>query len=111
MGVKDRMKQAADQAKQKASQAVESAKPQGGAESVKSSMKDAGGLGKQAFTSLVDRIDPAVLASVIIKITSAQEKANLALAEKESPYRIGEVSITATFPPQISFVIIRGEAP
>ena len=42
-----------------------------------------------------------------IKSTALQEKTNAALRMKGSPYRIAEVTITATLPPQIGFSITR----
>jgi hypothetical protein len=43
----------------------------------------------------------------VIKATALQEKANAALRTKRSPYRIGEVVISAAIPPQVSFAIVR----
>jgi hypothetical protein len=107
MALKDRL----EQAKQAAAEAVQQAKPQGGASAVKTSMKEAGGFGKKSLATIVDRIDPGLLANVIIKATSAQERANSALMEKGSVYRIGEITITATIPPQIGFAIVRADDP
>jgi hypothetical protein len=56
---------------------------------------------------MVDKIDPGLLADVVIKSTALQEKTNAALRAKGSPYRIAEVTITATLPPQIGFSIAR----
>ena len=55
----------------------------------------------------MEKIDPGVLADLIIKATAAQEKANIALRERGSPYRIAEINITATIPPQIGFAVAR----
>ncbi|MGH2812742.1 MAG: hypothetical protein ACRDI1_08540 [Actinomycetota bacterium] len=107
MALKDRL----EQAKQAASQAVQTAKPQGGAAGVRSSVKEAGAFGKKSLATIVERIDPGLLATVIIKATAAQEKANYALQEKGSVYRISEITITATIPPQIGFAIARSEDP
>lgn len=107
MALKDRL----EQAKQAAADAVQQAKPQGGAGAVKASMKEAGGFGRKSLATIVDRIDPGLLANVIIKATSAQERANSALQEKGSVYRIGEITITATIPPQIGFAIVRIDDP
>jgi hypothetical protein len=56
---------------------------------------------------MVDRIDPGMLADIVIKSTALQEKTNAALRKKGSPYRVAEVTITATLPPQIGFSIAR----
>ena len=55
----------------------------------------------------IERIDPAILADVVIKATALQEKANASLRGKSSAYRIAEIVVTATIPPQISFGIQR----
>jgi hypothetical protein len=57
--------------------------------------------------TMVERIDPGVLASIIIKATALQEKANASLRKKGSMYRIGEIQVTASLPPGISFSIER----
>lgn len=62
---------------------------------------------RTGLAGLVDRLDPRLVADVIIKATSLQERANVALREKGSAYRIDGISITATIPPQISFSIGR----
>jgi hypothetical protein len=109
MGLKEKMQQAAEQAKSAATQATQNIKPQGGTTAMKASMKDAGKFGRKSFATLVERIDPGLLATFIIKATAAQEKANEALKEKGSLYRISEITITATIPPQIGFSIARGD--
>ena len=62
---------------------------------------------KKSATSIVDRIDPGILADIVIKATALQEKANASLRAKGSPYRIGEITITAALPPQLGFTISR----
>jgi hypothetical protein len=62
--------------------------------------------GRSART-VVERIDPGILADVIIKATALQEKANARLRRKGSIYRIGEIQVTASLPPGISFSIER----
>ena len=57
--------------------------------------------------TMVERIDPGILADVIIKATALQEKANASLRGKGSIYRIGEIQVTASLPPGISFSIER----
>jgi hypothetical protein len=57
--------------------------------------------------TMVERIDPGILAEVIIKATALQETANARLREKGSAYRIAEIVVTATLPPGVSFSITR----
>jgi len=57
--------------------------------------------------TMVERIDPGILADVVIKATALQEKANARLRRKGSMYRIGEIQVTASLPPGISFSIER----
>ena len=57
--------------------------------------------------TLVERIDPGILADVVIKATALQERANARLRSKGSIYRIGEIQVTASLPPGISFSIER----
>jgi hypothetical protein len=57
--------------------------------------------------TMVERIDPGILAEVVIKATALQEKANARLSAKGSIYRIGEIQVTASLPPGISFSIER----
>ena len=57
--------------------------------------------------TMVERIDPGILAEVVIKATALQERANARLRAKGSIYRIGEIQVTASLPPGISFSIER----
>jgi hypothetical protein len=66
---------------------------------------------KRGVATAIDRIDPGVLADVIIKATALQERANAALKAKGSPYRISEVGIGAAIPPSITFAIARSDDP
>ena len=59
------------------------------------------------MATVVERIDPSTLAELIIKATALQEKTNASLRDKKSPYRIGEIAISASIPPGVSFVIGR----
>ena len=70
-------------------------------------MKKAAKRGKTSLSTLVEKIDPGILADLIVKATAAQEKANIALKQRNSPYRIAEINITATIPPQIGFSVQR----
>jgi len=65
------------------------------------------GKAKRGITTVVEKIDPGLLADVVIKATALQEKANASLRQKRSPYRIAEVVISAAIPPQVSFSIAR----
>jgi hypothetical protein len=65
------------------------------------------GAARRGVSTVVERIDPGVLADLVIKATALQELTNRALRDKKSPYRISEVSITASIPPGISFAITR----
>jgi hypothetical protein len=121
----DAFKKAMDQAQQAAAQAATQAKIAGSQVQQKVSdpatqaqarvqMAQAGlearrvaGKARRGLTTIVEKIDPGLLADVVIKATALQEKANAALRAKHSPYRIGEVVISAAIPPQVSFAIVR----
>ena len=49
------------------------------------------GAARRGVSTVVERIDPGVLADLIIKATALQEMTNTSLREKQSPYRIAEV--------------------
>jgi hypothetical protein len=66
---------------------------------------------KRGFTTALERIDPRILADVVVKATSLQEKANASLQGRGSVYRIGEITIGASFPPSIQFSIERVDDP
>jgi hypothetical protein len=66
---------------------------------------------KRGFTTALERIDPKILADVVVKATSLQEKANASLQTRGSVYRIGEITIGASFPPSIQFSIERVDDP
>lgn len=66
---------------------------------------------KRGFTTALERIDPKILADVVVKATSLQEKANASLKERGSAYRIGEITIGASIPPSIQFAIQRVDDP
>ena len=70
---------------------------------VKSGLATAG----RGARTMVERIDPGILADMIIKATALQEKANARLRRKGSIYRIGEIAVTASLPPGITFSIVR----
>jgi hypothetical protein len=66
---------------------------------------------KRGFTTALERIDPKILADVVVKATSLQEKANASLQSRGSVYRIGEIAIGASIPPSITFTIERVDDP
>lgn len=115
---KQAAQQAADQAKAKAEQARLSV--QEGADKASAVMSDPATAekarqaltrAKKGISTAIDRIDPGVLADVIIKATALQERANAALRAKGSPYRISEVGIGAAIPPSVTFAISRVDDP
>jgi len=66
------------------------------------------GVQAKAATERVKRgLTPERLADLIIKATALQERANATLRAKGSPYRIQEISVTASIPPNIGFTIGR----
>jgi hypothetical protein len=69
--------------------------------------RDAVGQARRGMATVVEKIDPGTLAELVIKATALQEKTNASLRDKHSPYRIAEISITASIPPGVSFVISR----
>jgi hypothetical protein len=119
MSFMDKARKAADQARQSASnQVVAMTTPEAKAEMRDAAnraggqVRGAAGHAKRGLVSALDRIDPGLLADVIIKATALQESANRKLRSKGSTYRIGEITITAGLPPQVGFTIERlGDAP
>lgn len=122
MSFLDRAKQAAEQARRAAADAASSARQvaieTGGR--AQATMRDPATqakarlslrLARKGIATAVERIDPAVLADVVIKATSLQERANAALRAKGSPYRISEIAIGAAIPPSITFSIARLDDP
>jgi len=72
--------------------------------------RSAMGAARRGVSTVVERIDPGVLADLIIKATALQEMTNDALRQKRSPYRISEVDITGSIPPGVTFAIARIDA-
>ena len=66
---------------------------------------------KRGFTTALERIDPRILADVVIKATSLQERANASLKDRGSVYRISEIGIGAAIPPSVTFTIARVDDP
>jgi len=69
--------------------------------------REAIGMAKRGVTTVIEKIDPGTLAELVIKATALQERTNKALRQKGSPYRISEISISASIPPSVSFAIQR----
>lgn len=110
----DKARQAAEQARQAASQGIsQSTTPEAQqqmrqqASQMGAQFRDAAGKAGRGLVTAVEKIDPGILADIIIKATALQEKANRSLISKRSAYRISEITITATIPPQIGFAIAR----
>jgi hypothetical protein len=96
-------KEAADVSAKAATAAVARAQDPATQAKVKGGLATAG----RGARTMVERIDPGILADMIIKATALQEKANARLRRKGSIYRIGEIQVTASLPPGISFAIVR----
>jgi len=71
------------------------------------SAREAIGMAKRGVSTVIEKIDPGTLAELVIKATALQEMTNKALRQKGSPYRIAEISISASIPPAVSFAIQR----
>jgi hypothetical protein len=102
---------AAGQAQQAAGMVTHTAVDSETQEKLGQQARSALGAARRGVSTVVERIDPGVLADLIIKSTALQEMTNGSLREKRSPYRISEVSITASIPPGISFAISRIDVP
>src|SRR5262245_14135821 len=103
----EQARQAAEQARLKATDPATQERLRLGMQQAGESARSAGSAAKRGLSNMVDKIDPGLLADIVIKATALQEKANAALRAKGSPYRIAEVQITATLPPQVGFSIAR----
>jgi hypothetical protein len=99
--------QAAEAARQTATAANQKANDPATQEAVARSAREAMGAARKGVTTVIEKIDPGTLAELIIKATYLQELTNRALREKGSPYRIGEISISASIPPAVAFAIAR----
>jgi hypothetical protein len=98
---------AAEQAQQAAGKVTHTAQDPATQEKLGQQARAAMGAARRGVTTVVERIDPGVLADLIIKATALQEMTNTSLREKRSPYRIAEVGITASIPPGVTFSISR----
>jgi hypothetical protein len=100
---------AASQAQAAAGAATKSAQDPETQDRLSQQARAAMGAARRGVSTVVERIDPSVLADLVIKATALQEMTNQALRDKRSPYRISEVDITASIPPGVTFVISRLE--
>jgi hypothetical protein len=114
----DATRQAADETRRRAEGAAATLSDPTTQEKAKLALDSAGkqtkvGLGhaRRGISTAIDKIDPNILADMIIKATSLQEKANAALRDKGSPYRVAEIGIAASIPPQVTFSIGRIDDP
>jgi hypothetical protein len=102
---------AAEAARARAQEAAAAANRTAGdpatAETLARSARDAVGMARRGVTTVIEKIDPSTLADLIVKATALQERTNKALRKKGSPYRIAEISISASIPPAVSFAIGR----
>ena len=108
---KEAAQAAAEQAQQAAGMATRTAQDPATQEKLSQQAKSALGAARRGVSTVVERIDPGVLADLIIKSTALQEMTNESLRAKRSPYRIAEVNITASIPPGITFSIARVDDP
>lgn len=111
MSFLQRAREAAEAAATSAQQAAEAARTKASDpqmhERLGQQAREAVGQAKRGMATVVEKIDPGTLAELVIKATALQEKTNASLRDKKSPYRIAEISITASIPPGVSFVISR----
>jgi hypothetical protein len=110
MSFLDKARQAAEQARQAASSGIAQATSPEAKEQWRQSgmeVRKAAGQAGRGLVTAIEKIDPGLLGDIIIKATALQEKVNRSLRSKNAAYRIGEITITATIPPQLGFSIVR----
>jgi hypothetical protein len=106
------IKRAQEAAAQVAAMADRTASDPATAESLSRGAREAVGLARRGVTTVIEKIDPSTLAELIVRATALQEMTNRSLRQKGSPYRIAEISISASIPPAVSFAIGRiGDEP
>jgi hypothetical protein len=106
------IKRAQEAAAQAAAMANRTAADPATAEAVTRSAREAMGVARRGVTTVIEKIDPSTLAELIVRATALQEMTNKSLRQKGSPYRIAEISISASIPPAVSFAISRvGDEP
>jgi hypothetical protein len=98
---------AAEAARVRASEVGRTASDPATHERLSRQAKEAVGQARRGMATIVEKIDPGTLAELVIKATALQERTNAALRDKHSPYRISEISITASIPPGVQFTITR----
>ncbi len=101
------MKRAQEAAAQVAAMADKTANDPATQEQLSRSAREAMGMARRGVTTVIEKIDPSTLAELIVRATALQEMTNRSLREKGSPYRIAEISISASIPPAVSFSIGR----
>jgi hypothetical protein len=87
---------------EKAKQATERA-----AEQARIAAQQAGAQAKATTERVKRSMTHERLAELIVKATALQERTNDELRAKNSPYRIQEITVTASIPPNIGFTIAR----
>lgn len=106
------IKRAQEAAAQVAAMADRTASDPATAETLSRSAREAVGMARRGVTTVIEKIDPNTLAELIVRATALQEMTNRSLRQKGSPYRIAEISISASIPPAVSFAIGRiGDEP
>ncbi len=106
------IKKAQEAAAQAAAMANRTAGDPATAEAVSRGAREAVGMARRGVTTVIEKIDPSTLAELIVRATALQEMTNTSLRQKGSPYRIAEISISASIPPAVSFAISRlGDEP
>lgn len=108
---RDAATQVASEARQAAGQVAEKASDAETHAKVRTQAAKSAAVARRGMKTMVERIDPSTLADLIIKATALQEMANRALREKGSPYRISEITVSATIPPGVNFAIGRIDDP
>jgi hypothetical protein len=98
----EKAKQAADRAAEQAKLAAAQAGVQ-----AKAAAAQAGVQAKAAGEKVRRGLTHERLAQLIVKATALQERTNDELRAKGSPYRIQEITVTASIPPNIGFTIAR----
>jgi len=101
------IKRAQEAAAQVAAMADKTANDPATQEQLSRSAREAMGMARRGVTTVIEKIDPSTLAELIVRATALQEMTNRSLREKGSPYRIAEISISASIPPAVSFSIGR----
>ena len=107
MGLMDRARDAAEQARAMAARPGEVAAEEAGegAEPVGEPHH------RSAFSVFADKLDPGALADLVQKAGAMQEKVNATLRDRGLGYWISEVCLPATFPPPVPLYIASAPVP